>query len=127
LQNNLGGALLRLAQRESGTTRLQEAIAAYRAALNEYARDRAPLRWAITQHNLGNALTILGERESGTARLEEAAAAWEERLTVAPSIWPIAWVEQVRTHIDQAHAEITRRREIGSGGNKEIMGLVKVI
>jgi len=71
-QNNLGGALLRLGERESGTARLEEAVAAYRAALQEYTRERVPLQWAITQNNLGNALQALGERESGTERLEAA-------------------------------------------------------
>src|SRR5437660_888246 len=58
-------------------------IVAYRAALEEYTRERVPLHWAVTQNNLSNALSSLGERESGTARLEEAIvahrAALEER------------------------------------------------
>jgi hypothetical protein len=57
-----------------GTARLEEAVAAYRAALEEQARDRVPLDWAATQNNLGNALWMLGEQESGTARLKEAVA-----------------------------------------------------
>ena len=32
--------------RESGTARLEEAVAAYRAALEEWTRDRVPLDWA---------------------------------------------------------------------------------
>ena len=71
-QNNLGNALRALGERESGTARLDEAVAAYRAALLERTRERVPLYWATTQNNLGNALRVLGERESGTARLEEA-------------------------------------------------------
>ena len=75
-QNNLGTALSRLGERESGTARLEEAVAAYRAALTEWTRERVPLQWAMTQNNLGTALRSLGERESGTARLEEAVAAY---------------------------------------------------
>ncbi|MGH6935353.1 MAG: hypothetical protein ACRED2_04060 [Methylocella sp.] len=45
--------------------RLEEAVAAYRAALKEYKQERVPLDWAMTQNNLGNALLRLGERESG--------------------------------------------------------------
>jgi len=82
-QNNLGAALQILGARESGTARLKEAVTAYRAALQEWTRERVPLDWAMTQNNLGLALQILGERESGTARLEEAVttyrAALEER------------------------------------------------
>ena len=55
-QNNLGNALKTLGERESGTARLEEAVAAYRAALEEWTRERVPLDWATTQNNLGNAL-----------------------------------------------------------------------
>ena len=79
-QNNLGNALRVLGERESGTARLEEAVAAFREALQEDTRARAPLEWAATQNNLGNALRVLGERESGTARLEEAVAAFREAL-----------------------------------------------
>jgi len=64
-QNNLGVTLRELGERESGTARLEEAVAAYRAALEERTRERVPLDWAMTQNNLGNALSTLGERESG--------------------------------------------------------------
>jgi hypothetical protein len=40
MQMNLGNALLHLGERESETTRLEEAVAAYRAALEEPTRDR---------------------------------------------------------------------------------------
>jgi hypothetical protein len=66
-QNNLGNALARLGERESGTARLEEAVTAFRAALAERTRERVPLDWAMTQSNLGNALQTLGARESGTA------------------------------------------------------------
>ena len=45
-----------LGERESGTAQLEEAVAAYRLALEEWTRDRVPLDWAMTQNNLGNAL-----------------------------------------------------------------------
>ena len=61
-QNNLGTALSILGERESGTDRLEEAVAAYREALKEYTRERAPRNWAMTQNNLGIALGTLGER-----------------------------------------------------------------
>src|SRR5580693_1678152 len=77
-QTNLGAALQTLGGRESGTARLEEAVAAYREALKERTRGRVPLDWAMTQTNLGAALQALGERESGTARLEEAVAVSRE-------------------------------------------------
>jgi tetratricopeptide (TPR) repeat protein len=78
--NNLGNALATLGAREGGAARLEEAVAAYRAALEEQTRERAPLQWATTQTNLGNALHTLGEREGGTARLEAAVAAYRAAM-----------------------------------------------
>jgi tetratricopeptide (TPR) repeat protein len=79
-QNNLGTALSRIGERQSGTTKLEEAVVAYREALKELTRERVPPDWAMTQNNLGAALYLLGERESGTAKLEEAVVAYREAL-----------------------------------------------
>ena len=78
--NDLGIALQTLGQRESGKARLDQAVEAFRATLEEWTRDRVPLDWAMTQNNLGNALQTLGEREGGTARLEQAVAAYRAAL-----------------------------------------------
>ncbi len=78
--NDLGVALTVLGERESGTERLEQAIAAYRAALEEWTRERVPLQWAMTQNNLGTALQALGEREAGTERLVQAVAAYQAAL-----------------------------------------------
>ncbi len=81
--NWLGIVLATLGERDGGTARLEEAVEAYRAALQERTRDRVPLQWAATQNNLGIALQTLGARESETANLEKAVdacrAALEER------------------------------------------------
>jgi hypothetical protein len=50
-QMNLGNALAGLGERESGTARLEEAVRAHRAALEERTRERVPLEWAMTQSN----------------------------------------------------------------------------
>jgi tetratricopeptide (TPR) repeat protein len=70
----LGSAII--GQQAGDNEALQQAVAAYRAALAECTRERVPLQWATTQNNLGNALRALGGRESGTGRLEEAVAAY---------------------------------------------------
>ena len=85
-------------------------MTAFRAALQEWTRERVPLDWATTQNNLGNALRALGERESGTARLEEAAAAFDACLAVTETAWPEEWVHRVRSHRDETRAEVIRRR-----------------
>ena len=79
-QNDLGVALESLGEREADTARLEEAVAAYREALVDRARERVPLDWAMTQQNLGSALNDLAFREAGTARLEEAVGAFREAL-----------------------------------------------
>ena len=42
-QNNLGNAFRALGERENGTARLDEAVGAFRAALEERTRQRVPL------------------------------------------------------------------------------------
>jgi tetratricopeptide (TPR) repeat protein len=82
---------------------LEEAVAAYRRALAEQPRDRAPLDWAFTETNLGAALVILGEREKGTARLEEAITALHEVLKErtrddTPFLWAQTQVKLALAH-----------------------------
>ena len=90
----LGNALSKMAERERGTARLKGSIAAYRAALQERGKARAPLEWAATQYNLGVALSKLGERTESKERLEEAIAAFREALTeYTRPVMPMKWAE----------------------------------
>jgi len=109
IQNKLGPMISTLDEREIGTERLEHAVSAYRAALEEYTHERVLLNWAMTQNKLGTALCRLGERESGTERLEQAVAAFSACLTVIAADWPEEWVQQVRSHLDETRAEIARR------------------
>jgi hypothetical protein len=52
-QNNLGCALSGLGERESGTARLEEAVASFRDALKELTRERVPIQWAVSTGNQG--------------------------------------------------------------------------
>lgn len=54
--NLYGVALATLGARQSDLARLQETVTAYREALKERTREKAPLDWAATQNNLGTAL-----------------------------------------------------------------------
>jgi tetratricopeptide (TPR) repeat protein len=76
----LGYALDVLGEQSGRKEPLEEAVAVYKAALEERTRERVPLKWASTQNNLGTALVRLGERESGTQRLEEAVAVYKAAL-----------------------------------------------
>ncbi len=79
-QNQLGAALLRLGERESGTGRGLWRPSQPSARPCRNGPVRAPLQWAMAQMNLGVALGALGARESGTARLKEAVTAFREAL-----------------------------------------------
>ena len=93
-QNNLGNALQRLGERESGTVQFDEAVLAYREALKERTRERAPLQWATTQNNLDTALLRLGERKSDPAKLEGAVEAYGEALQERTrERAPLQWAE----------------------------------
>jgi Tetratricopeptide repeat len=89
-KNNLGNALSVLG--EGGDDQaLQEAIFAYRAALEVRTRSTAPTDWAQTQDNLATALAVLGERGDHQA-LQDAITAYREVLEIytreaAPAQW----------------------------------------
>ena len=92
LQEVLGIVLLRLGELEGGTERLEEAVAAHRAALEEFTREQTPFQWAEIQNNLGRALWILGELEGDTERLEEAVKAHESALEgYTRELAPLEW------------------------------------
>lgn len=80
----LGNSLSTLGQFEIETRRLEDAVAAYRLALEELSRGQMPLQWAVAQNNLGIAFSRLGMRENGTDQLEAAIVAY--RLSLAE--WP---------------------------------------
>jgi hypothetical protein len=63
-----------------GPQALEEAVAAFRAALEEWTRERVPLDWAGLKTIWATRSLTLGEREAGTARLEEAVAAYRAAL-----------------------------------------------
>jgi Domain of unknown function (DUF4982) len=71
-QSNLGAALYILGKRESGTAKLEAAVAAHREALTERTRDRVPLDWATSFGNEGVALMLLAERRGDVAIAETA-------------------------------------------------------
>src|SRR5271166_2991175 len=119
-RNNLGNALATLGERESGTARLEQAVAAYRAALEERTRERVPLQWARTQNNLGNALQSLGERESGTARLEQAVAAYRAALEeLTRERVPLDWAA-TQTNLGAA-LQTLGERESGTARLEEVV------
>lgn len=76
--NNLGAALRSVGALSGDTARLEEAVAAYRAALEVHTREAMPTDWAQTQHNLGAALAALWRVGGHEAARREAIAIWTE-------------------------------------------------
>ena len=66
-QNNLGTALRTLGGRESGTARLDEAVAAFREALKEFRDGGAKYQEAIAQRSFEKAEKILAARKAAGA------------------------------------------------------------
>jgi tetratricopeptide (TPR) repeat protein len=109
-QNNLGAALRALGERESGTARLEEAVAAYRAALEEWTRDRVPLQWIMSTGNQGEVLTLLAERRGDLAMAEQAL----RQITVAFETFRDAHhapgAAEYEAHLPAAQALVERLR-----------------
>jgi hypothetical protein len=77
-QMNMGLALERLGERESGRAHLEQAVEAFRLALQENTRERVPLDWAETQFNLGLALVALEARSPSADTTREALTCFQQ-------------------------------------------------
>ena len=88
---------------------LEQAVDAYRAALEERTRERVPLDWAMTQNNLGNALSTLGQRETGTEHLLEAIKAYRDALKEGTrERVPLQWAT-TQNNLNKAQALLNER------------------
>ena len=92
-KNDLGNVLQVLGSRgEEGA--LQEAVAAYRAALEVHTREAAPMHWAMTQNKIGKALPELGNIEADDGLYEVAIDAHSSALAVyTPEATPMQWAK----------------------------------
>jgi tetratricopeptide (TPR) repeat protein len=76
-----GNIVYHLGQRAVGEEPLRAAVKAFRGALDEYSRERVPLKWANSQNSLGSALSALGSRERSIALLDESVTAHRASLS----------------------------------------------
>ena len=107
---NLGTALAALARHEGGPMHLEEAVVAFRLALDERTRERVPVDWAMAQLNLGNALMELGEGEEGTERLEEAVAVLRGALEVFQAADASFYAEPAEASLRRAERVLRQRQ-----------------
>ena len=100
-----------LGARGNDPERLGAAADAYRAALEEFTRQRASLRWAATQNNLGDALHAQAETVEGGERarlLAEAVAAIRACAEVYTAESHPKWFQARQGWIEKIEAEIER-------------------
>jgi hypothetical protein len=107
-QNNLGNALGTLGERESGTARLEEAVAAYRAALTERTRERVPLQWAMSLGSEGSALMELAERREDAAMAETALTQITTAVQTLRDGGNEVFAESYEAYIPEARAVVAR-------------------
>lgn len=92
MAGHLGAALHSLAERESGTDRLDQAIAVFETALSLITRERLPALWSEIQHNFGNALYELGSRNADPKSQEQAIDALRAALEIRTrETEPLKW------------------------------------
>ena len=113
-QNNLGTALSTLGEREAGTARLEEAVAAFRAALEEYTRDRTPLQWAYTQHGLTNATALLAVRLNDPARMNDALTCVRNAAAIYQEGQVSHWLRVAEQQIAEIEAQLVGMHKSGS-------------
>jgi tetratricopeptide (TPR) repeat protein len=81
-QNNLGNALSSLGEMANDPKRIEEAVAAYRNALEVRTRDEMPADWAGTNYRLGRALSNLGSSADNVDALKQAVAAFRNEQEI---------------------------------------------
>jgi tetratricopeptide (TPR) repeat protein len=110
-QSNLGMALRSLGEREGDPARLEQAVAAYRAALQERTRERVPLQWARTQTNLGTALWSLGKRAGQLHLVKEALEVTRAARELYLSAAIVQYEAAFTSRIEALEAEIAALEE----------------
>jgi tetratricopeptide (TPR) repeat protein len=94
-QSNLGNALLKLGERENGTEKLHQAVAAYQEASRIWTKQQFPLDWATLESNLGYAFQLIGQREARRELLAASLTAYRRALEewtrdLVPMYWASA-------------------------------------
>jgi hypothetical protein len=103
-RNNLGNALEALGERESGTARLDEAVEAFRAALEERTREQVPLAWARSLGNEGVALKLIADRSIDLVVAETAVRQIETAYETLRSGGQEQWSTEMETQLTKARA-----------------------
>ncbi|HXF52516.1 MAG TPA: hypothetical protein VNK52_00185, partial [Hyphomicrobiaceae bacterium] len=104
---NLANALAATAAAgAAGRPRLEAAVEAYRNALGAIDRNKAPIRWALTQLSAGAALIRLGEIADRSRHWRAAAAALMPALEAFEQQGSTVYAEFARLTLRQLHDQI---------------------
>lgn len=125
-QTMLGHALISLGELEEGPVQVEEAVKAFRAALEVHTRELHSLHWAKSQNNLGTALRTLADQKKGTAHLKEAIEAFRAALLVytcdeCPDHWAM-----VQTNLGNALTDLGNREE-GTAHLEEAVSVLREV
>jgi tetratricopeptide (TPR) repeat protein len=114
LQNDVGNALLALAEQEGRVGTLKEAAGAFRAALDAWPSEQPSFDHAMLQIKHGIALMRIGEREKSSRSLEKAVLAFQAALVgYARDRAPLQWAT-VQNCLGLAFLRLAER-ETGTG------------
>ena len=92
--------------RRSSTTRLEEAIEAFRAALQERTRERVPLQWAYSEQGLANALRAVAMRQKHAAQMTEALTCMRSAAEVYQQSKETYWLPVAQRSVAEMEAEL---------------------
>jgi hypothetical protein len=93
-----------LGQRNSGTAQLEEAVAAFKSALEEYTRERIPLDWAATIGNQGIAIIMIADRTNDGAKAEAALQQIQTAIETLRSGGQQRWTGELEAYLPTAQA-----------------------
>jgi len=115
--NDIGIALSNIGEMVGESAKLEQAVAAYSAALALCSRKETPIEWATTKSNLADSLRILGTLESGTEILEKALFNCEAALGIlSRDRFPFNWA---LTQINVGNICLTLGERNGSAAELE--------
>jgi tetratricopeptide (TPR) repeat protein len=116
IQNELGTVHLTCAARggQGGQDRkhLDEAVTAFRKALEAGNPDNRPLDWGAKQNNLGTALAALSERDMAPDRLDEAISAFKAALIAYQEASAPFYIVGVRRNLARVEAMLENRKDV---------------
>lgn len=100
----------RLGFNASDENKLREAIDAFHQALQEYTRERLPIRWASTQQNLGLNVLALSQFSKDIATVEQSIQALRLALEVYEEAGAVHYAAGARASLAVAQTVLKQKQ-----------------